>query len=156
MNINLSAIIAEIFPNRSRCGVIIASTALACMFYAKKRQESRGRQVDSEDNNNDMKSFVKNSQTVLKLISESSFSSDIDLSCLSDYQDLSALDTTCQPLYEELCQSYCDDSFIAYSGSQNNLEFWRLTNISTCEADNQIINDSHYHGLFQTEDQEIF
>ena len=153
MNINLPALIAEIFPSR-KCGVFIASTALACIFYVKKRQEWRWRQQETEDNNNHMRLFVRNSQTVLKLISESSFSSDIDLSCLSDYQDLS-LNTSCQPFPDELYQSYFDDSFITCSATNNNKEFWQLTNISTCEADTPQVKDSHFYGLIETEEGEI-
>ena len=130
----------------------MASTALACLFYVKKRQDSLGRQRETEDNSS-MRAFVRNSQTVLKLISESSFSSDIDLSCLSDYQDLS-LNTSCQPFPDELYQSYFDDSFITCSAS-NNKEFWQLTNISTCEADTPQVKDSHYYGLIETEEGEI-
>ena len=156
MRINLSALIAELIPNRNQCGVIFASTALACLFYVKKRQESRTdrQRRCPEDNNNHMRSFVRNSQTVLKMISESSFSSDIELSCLSDCSDLS-LDTSCQPSSEELdlYQSYFDDSFISGSTS-NNKEFWQLTNISTCEADTQV-RESHWYGLIQTEEGEI-
>ena len=152
MNINLPALIAEIFPSR-KCGVFIASTALACLFYVKKRQEWRWRQQETEDNNNHMRSFVRNSQTVLKMISESSFSSDIDLSCLSEYQDLS-LNNSCQPFQEELYQSYFDESFIISSATTNNKEFWQLINISTCEPETQV-RDSHYCGLIETEEGEI-
>ena len=155
MNINLSAVIAEIIPNSAKCGVIIASTALACLLYVKKTRESldRQQQLAREDNNNDMLRFVRNSQSVLKMISESSFSSDIDLSCLSDCQDVS-LDSSCQPFYEEeLHQSYFEDSFITFSASINK-EFWQLTNISTCEADTQV-KESHYYGLIQTEEADI-
>ena len=155
MRINLSAVIAELIPNRNQCGVIFASTALACLFYVKKRQDSRTdkQRRCPEDNNNHMRSFVRNSQTVLKMISESSFSSDIDLSCLSDCQDVS-LDSSCQPFYEEeLHQSYFEDSFITFSASINK-EFWQLTNISTCEADTQV-KESHYYGLIQTEEADI-
>ena len=154
MNINLSAIIAEIIPHRNKCGVIIASTALACLLYVKKRQESRGRQQQlcSEDNNNDetMGSFLRDSQTVLKMISESSFSSDIDLSCMSSCQDLSLDSSSCQPFYEELeelYQSYCEDSQVR--GWPGNKEFWQLTNISTCEP------DYHYYGVTETEEADI-
>ena len=153
MKINLAAIIAEIIPDSKKCGVILASTALACLFYVKKRQDSRGSQRETEDNSS-MRAFVRNSQTVLKLISESSFSSDIDLSCLSDYQDLS-LNTSCQPFPDELYQSYFDDSFITCSATNNNKEFWQLTNISTCEADTPQVKDSHYYGLIETEEEEI-
>ena len=153
MKINLAAIIAEIIPDSKKCGVILASTALACLFYVKKSQDSLGRQRETEDNSS-MRAFVRNSQTVLKLISESSFSSDIDLSCLSDYQDLS-LNTSCQPFPDELYQSYFDDSFITCSATNNNKEFWQLTNISTCEADTPQAKDSHYYGLIETEEGEI-
>ena len=57
INLSLSALIAGIIPNRAKCGVIIASTALACLLYVKKRQESLDRQqhqLEREDNNNEM------------------------------------------------------------------------------------------------------
>ena len=145
---SLPALLSELLPDR-KCGVLMASTALACLLYVRKLQVPLKAEQEREDTSLHMRTFVRNSEVVLEMIRESSFSSDVDLSCLSEQLELS-LDNS----QADTELSFNEDGSIGilttFSPINTN-QLWRLTNISGCDADISIKDLEP----FETEEDEI-
>ena len=122
--------------------MILASTAVAGLLYLRTRHSA-------SQANNYMATFVENSENVLRLIKESSFVSEIDLSCLSEYQDLSLSfeETVCdlEPSVEE--------SLLGCPVIRTDL--WKLTDISRCWAEYDQSEELSDYGSIDTDEEEM-
>ena len=148
MKISLTSLLSLLLRDRTRSVALVASTALAALLYLKtRRHQSRFAAGDSD---NYMRSFVENSENVLQLIRESSFSSDIDLSSLSEYQDLSLDSADETP--SELDRSLCDDSI--FDCPELSKDLWRLTNISVKDSSRSESDQFSDYGSIDAEEEE--
>ena len=96
-----------------------------------------------------MATFVENSENVLRLIKESSFVSEIDLSCLSEYQDLSL---TFEETAGEL-ETSDEESLLGCSVIRADL--WKLTDISRCGAEYDQSEELSDYGSIDTDEEEM-
>ena len=144
MNTSLTSLLSDLM--RSKCWAVLASSALAGVLYLKTR-----RHYAAGESDNFMRTFVRNSENVLEMIRESSFSSDIDLSSLSEYQDMSV--DSSDETHNEMYDCPYDESILHCPPLSTDL--WRLTDISVKDCSRAQSDQFSDYGSIDAEEEEM-